>query len=172
MKRINPLLIVCFLMIQMIFSGCAGMLNDVAKEDLLGKYSGTVEYTSHLSEFNVGLEDFTRNEKCQVTITELYDNIITLNLSDFGLIQIQNITASSNGCAFDIPNQKVLQENKTMASVEGTNEFTIGEVPCDGIYDNEKKVLNFAFKGILPLDLYGEILDTPISGSFELKKME
>jgi hypothetical protein len=150
-------------------TACGQLINDIAKDDLLGNYSGTVTYIAHMSEYNIGLEDNVRKEKCQVSIQD-FDGLVTFKMSGLGTLRLNNITAATNGSGFNIPEQSVILEDGTSGKFKGLNECFVGESRCDGFLNTETNVLEISFKGIIPFEMDGYVYDTPLSASLKLKK--
>jgi hypothetical protein len=150
-------------------TACGQLINDIAKDDLLGNYSGNVTYIAHMSEYNIGLEDNVRKEKCQVSIRE-FDGMVTLKMSGLGTLMLNNISAATNGSGFNIPEQPVNMEDGSKGKFKGLNECFVGEMGCDGFLNTETNMLELSFKGIIPFEMDGYVYDTPLSASLQLKK--
>lgn len=158
---------ILFLSFLVISYSCAEVKKQIALDDLIGKYSGTVSVTIMWSQLNIGMEDkYSQGDSIeQVEIQKTADDVLVLRIDYGTIVQLDNLQMASNGAVFNIPLQDIQiisSNNRFPMRIQGLNGYTIGQNRCDGFYDRETGRLSFSYSGTVVLPLDGVDFNVPI----------
>lgn len=158
------------LIIITLLSSCGQIKKEVAGDQLLGTYSGKVTYVFKHSLQNIGLEDESKESNGTINIYKNANNELFIKTGD-GNLKINGITLASNGTAFNIPYQKVVQQTGDIVPINGVQSGELEGVKFDGIYYSENNILNFEYEIVIKYDYWGTKADLSVICIFEFSKM-
>ncbi len=150
-------------------SGCAEVKREVAKEELIGQYTGKATFT-YMHSF-VGLSDETKESKGNIYIFKKEDGNTYIKTGD-GDIKISGLTLASNGTLFNVPEQRVIDKQGNMRTIHGLQVAELDGLKFDGMLYTESKILHFSYETIINYDYMLGSSDIPVICFYEFIKMD
>jgi hypothetical protein len=154
----------------LILTSCGLVTEQVAKDDLVGKYVGKVNWLYKYSLLNVGLSDKTKEVSVNISFYKNDKEDVFVRTGD-GNIRLSNVTLASNGTAFNIPYQMVVNKDGETHEVEGNPTSTLNGGKYDGLFFSEEGSLSFGYTILIDYEYYGQQTQLPVICTYTCSKV-
>ena len=165
MKQKNYFLIIA----AFIIVSCGEIRNEVATDQLLGTYQGKASFTYHHSLHNIGLQDEIKSSQGSISIFK--NSSGEVYIKDGGAnIKLSGLTLATNGTLFNIPYQKVVQQNGTVLEIQGKQTAELEGRKYDGIFYTQSNSLTFSYETVTNHNYWGQTAEVGVTCLYEFAK--